>query len=812
MSTRLQNVFLAAPAFILFAHVVLERGSADQGQAALPQAGRTDSSGDILPPGILARMGTLRWRHGEPVATLVFAPEGRALASAGGDVVRLWDVGTGTELQQFAHDLVCAVAFSRDGKTLATASGTGTLCLWQTATGKQLQGFGGGYQGKVHALAFSPDGKFLASGNADRIVRLWEVATGKEVRQYAGHEGQVFAVAFSPDGKFLAAGSKGLRLWEVDTGKLAAQFGGEYLITTVGFSDTGQELAAGEEDQQVRFWDLTSRKEVRKFRGGRGVALAVDARHWASVGKDHTVRLGTPNADQERRGFAIRDGDADLLALSPDGKRLASVGANGVIRVWDVATGKEPLASHGHQGRVAFVAYAPDGRSVTTGSADGTLCQWDAATGKERPRLQRLVASRQILAVSADGKLLAYRDQDRSVRLWNCAEGKELQRWAGPEDDLACCAAFSPDCATVALGYPNHPLRLVDLASPNKSSRSPGPRSIQGLVFSPDDKTLAFVAEDGKFHFWDLARDTEIAQTNEARTHGPAIFSPDGRQLASCMEGGIICVWETATGKELRQYQGHPDVTCALAFSPDGRVLASGGADPFVRLWETASGQGLRRLAGHRGPVTAVAFAPDGLTLVSGSTDTTLLLWDLGRSRSAEPVRLEPARLESLWTTLAGGDGSKAYDAIWTMTAAPKDSLPFLLDRLQLFFGADQERITRMIADLDHDEFSTRERATADLMQLGKLADPMLRKALAKPPSLEVQRRIERILQKIKGGVPWAQERLRLVRLMEVLEKIGTAEARQGLEKLAQRAPEPDLKQEASAALERLARRTSRAP
>jgi hypothetical protein len=420
--------------------------------------------------------------------------------------------------------------------------------------------------------------------------------------------------------------------------------------------------------------------------------------------------------------------------------------------------------------------------------------------------------ARQILAVSPDGKALVYRHPDRSVRLWNIAEGKDLQQWPSPENDLASCAAFSTDGGTLAVGYTNHPLLLVDLASPNKNFRSPGPRGIHGLVFSQDNKTLAVAGDDAKFHFWDVAKGTEIAQTSEVRTHGPAVFSPDGRQLATCMEGGIISVWDTATGKEVRQYQGHPDAACALAFSPDGRVLASGGADPCVRLWEMASGQELRRLPGHRGPVTAVAFAPDGATLVSGSADTTLLLWDLGGTRSAEPVKLEAAKLEALWTALAGTDGSKAYDAIWAMTAAPKDSLPFLLDRLQLFFGADQERIARMIADLDHDDFRTRERATADLSQLGKLADPMLRKTLAKSPSLEVQRRIERILQKIKGGVPWPQERLRLVRLIEVLEKTGTAEARQGLEKLVQRAPEPDLKQEARAALERLARRAPRAP
>src|SRR5262249_32954793 len=154
-----------------------------------------------------------------------------------------------------------AVAFSPDGKWVASGSGIGVIRIWETGTGKELRHFGSGDQGKVNAVAFSPDGTLLASANSDKSVRLWEVRTGNEVRRLTGHGAQVYAVAFSPQGTTLAAGSEGLRLWEVASGKLQAQLGGKWTVTAVAFTPDGQRLVSADSDAMTRLWDLATAKE-----------------------------------------------------------------------------------------------------------------------------------------------------------------------------------------------------------------------------------------------------------------------------------------------------------------------------------------------------------------------------------------------------------------------------------------------------------------------------------------------------------------------------------------------------------------------
>jgi hypothetical protein len=198
-----------------------------------------------------------------------------------------------------------------------------------------------------------------------------------------------------------------------------------------------------------------------------------------------------------------------------------------------------------------------------------------------------------------------------------------------------------------------------------------------------------------------------------------------------------------------------------------------------------ATGKERGRFEGHRADVNSVAFAPDGRTLVSGSGDTTALVWDVTGLQSQEGTEAgsTSATRNGCWRDLAADDAAKAFKAIWALTATPRETVALLQDRLRPVSPVDFPRLEGLVKDLDSDRYATRERATRELEKLGELAEPALRSALNRQPSLETRQRLESLLQKLDPIHD--PERLRSLRAIEVLEHIGSVEAQTLLQQLA---------------------------
>jgi WD domain, G-beta repeat len=324
------------------------------------------------------------------------------------------------------------------------------------------------------------------------------------------------------------------------------------------------------------------------------------------------------------------------------------------------------------------------------------------------------------------------------------------------------------------------------------------------VAFSPDGKTLASASRLNPIQLFDAASGKLIrAFTAPQEGVYQVAFSPDGKTVATA-EGRSVGLWDVARGKLIHVFAGHQDWVHAVAFAPDGKTLASASRDQTVRLWDMATGQAIRTLAGHRGEVEALAFAPDGKTLASASQDTTLLIWDLseaGGQRGA--ADLAPRDLQALWDDLPDTDVPRSFRAIDTLIHAPRQSVPFLDERVRPEPAPDAARLKQLVADLDGNQFAVRQRASQDLERLGELAEAALRRILKDQPSVELGKRVDGLLDKLPS-VSWSGERLRLWRVIQVLEGIGTPEAQAVLKKLAQGAPASRLTQEARASLQRL--------
>jgi hypothetical protein len=281
----------------------------------------------------------------------------------------------------------------------------------------------------------------------------------------------------------------------------------------------------------------------------------------------------------------------------------------------------------------------------------------------------------------------------------------------------------------------------------------------------------------------------------------PVVFAPDGRSLAVATMEQVL-VFETATGKERTRWK---IVAQALSFTPDGSVLVA-AEDSTVVFWDLFAGKELGRLPGHTAGINNLAFANAGRTLVSAGDDGTGLVWDVTKfSPVVRTVTLSKERIESLWRDL-GGETNKAFSAAAELRSS-KEAVAWLRDHLKPRDGPDPKQIEKWIAALDDEDFDVRKKAAQELSKLGEQAGPALKKAREGKPSPEVGRQIDELLGKLKPGQEPAGEDLRIVRGVELLEQMGTPEARQILEGLAKGPPDARLTREAKAAMDRLAKR-----
>ncbi len=620
----------------------------DASLADLSKASKIDLTGAALtvPPQIEAAVDAAL-----PCHAIAWSPDGDLLATGEGRLVRLWEVATGRELRRLAgHEgMVSAVAWSQDGRLLASASHDRTVRLWEPATGRERARLWG-HTSWVSSVAFQPGaglaGGLLASASYDRTARLWDLRSGRETRSLPGHGSWVLSVAWSPNGQRLATGCADgtIRLWNPTTGDLTGELRGhEDWVRCVAFNAAGMTaeggglLASASEDRTVRIWETATGRELHRLPHldqVHAVAWSPDGTSLASASEDRTVRLWDPRTGREERRGIGHTGSLHGITWSPDGKFLATGSSDRTLRVWNAAILQEIRRFPGEEHWVSGVAFGPGGTSLAAASHDGIARLWDVRTGRQTRRFREPGQRLWGIAFRADGWTLAGACEDGTVALWSVVDPTAVRRLEGHQARVFA-VAWSHDGTALASGSADRTVRLWNAATGRELHRLAGAASgVRALAWSPDGYSLAAASGDPVLRLWDTGTGDEIRRLSGHESNALSVaWSPDGRNLAAgCIDGAILH-WDLASGAETYRLKGHTESVWALAWSPDGRHLASGSFDGTVRLWDLTLGVEAQRFDAHVHRVLSVAWSPDGKLLASGSADNTIRLWDVATGR-----------------------------------------------------------------------------------------------------------------------------------------------------------------------------------
>ncbi|MEB3216716.1 MAG: NB-ARC domain-containing protein [Nostocales cyanobacterium 94392] len=578
-----------------------------------------------------------------------FNPTGELFATAIENQIYLWDVDNIRKLHQLEGHTgwVRAIAFTPDGKILASGSHDSTIKLWNVETGQCLQTITG-HTSNIQSLAFNRDGTILASGSNDKTVRLYDIPTG-QCLILQGHTNNISFVNFHPfDEKLITASTDNtVRLWNIQTGECLQIFNiAINWLLAIAISHDGKTLVTGSDGNAVKFWDIETGECIKTLPDYSScvwsIAFSHDDKFIITGSEDNTIKIWNVETGECLQTLREHQQRVWLVDLHPDNQRLLSISEDQTIKLWDVSSRRCLKTLKGYSNWILSLAFSSDGQTLASSSQDGKVRLWDMQTGQCNSILtghDKIVSSVAFAPPHLPDCHLASGSDDNTIKLWN-PDG-ECSKTLQGHDDWVYSVAFNPQVNILASGSRDRNIKIWDCRTGECLHTLVGHEGrVKSVSFSSNGTLLATASDDKTIKIWNVNNQTCLRTlTGHQDKLDCVVFGPNGKIIASTGCDKSIKTWDSNTGELLHTLPAHSRRIRMVVFSSDNRILASCSDDGTVKLWDAHTGNHIRTLSGHDKAVWAVAISPDNNILASGSEDQTIKLWFLKTGECIQTLR-----------------------------------------------------------------------------------------------------------------------------------------------------------------------------